>query len=205
VKTRYDVIVVGSGPGGATVARQLAMAGKEVLLLEKGKEHQNLGSYVGALSVLDRFGFFKSREGLTMLKVTTLGGATAIYSASAAMPPPWLKTKYGIDLEDYAQETCDELGVDVLPDEYLGEASKSIMEAGNRLGQEWEPMPKLLDVTRFRNGLSAGARTSLGLNYGERWTARDYVQQAVKAGATLLTGGIRNVVSGGSRRREEKR
>ena len=103
------------------------------------------------------------------------------------VPPPWLKTRYGIDLEPLAEETCEELGVGVLPDKYLGEASKAIMEAGNRLGQEWEPMPKLLDVSRFRNGLSAGARTSLGLNYGERWTAVEYVRQAVEAGATLLT------------------
>jgi len=187
MKTTYDVVVVGSGPGGATVARQLARAGRDVLLLEKGREHPNLGSYAGALSVLDRFGFYKSREGLTMLKVTALGGATVLYSASAAMPPPWLKTKYGIDLETYAEETAEELGVDILPEEYLGEASRAIMEAGNRLGQEWEPMPKFLDVSRFRNGLSAGARTSLGLNYGERWTAVEYVRQAVSAGATLLT------------------
>ncbi len=185
--TSYDVIVVGSGPGGATVSRQLARKGWKVLLLEKGREHRNPGTYRGVVSVLDRYGFYKSREGLTMLKVTALGGATTIYSASAAMPPPWLKTRYGIDLEPLAEETCEELGVGVLPDEYLGEASKAIMEAGNRLGQEWEPMPKLLDVSKFRDGRSAGARTSLGLNYGERWTAVEYVRQAVEAGATLLT------------------
>ena len=31
-----DVIIVGSGPGGATTARGLARAGKKVLLLERG-------------------------------------------------------------------------------------------------------------------------------------------------------------------------
>ncbi len=184
---KYDVIVVGSGPGGATVARQMARAGKSVLLLEKGKNHRNLGSYIGALSVLDRFGFFKSKEGLNMLKVTTTGGATMLYSGSAAMPPSWLKTKYNIDIEDYAHETCRELKVDVLPDQFLGEASKTVMAAGNRLGQEWEPMPKLLDAMKFRNGRDSGARTSLGLNHGERWTARDYIDQAVEAGATMIT------------------
>jgi len=187
MKDTFDVIVVGSGPGGATVARQMAQAGKEVLLLEKGKNHKNLGSYIGALSMLDRMGFYKSKEGLNMLKATTTGGATMVYSGSAAMPPPWLKTRYKIDLEGYASEICKELKVNILPEKYLGEASRRIMEAGNRLNQEWEPMPKLLDVTKFKNGQSSAARTSLGLNYGERWTARDYINDAVEAGVVLMT------------------
>jgi choline dehydrogenase-like flavoprotein len=32
----YDAIIVGSGPGGATVARQLARRGWRVLVLEQG-------------------------------------------------------------------------------------------------------------------------------------------------------------------------
>lgn len=187
MKQNYDAIVIGSGPGGATVARQMARGGKSVLLLEKGNNKKCTGSYINALRMFDRFGFFKSREGLTMLKATTTGGATMVYSGSAALPPAWLKTKYNIDLDEYAEETNRELKVDVLPDHLLGDASKQVMAAGNRLGQVWEPMPKLLDITKFRNGKSSGARTSLGLNYGERWTAREFVRQAVEAGATLLT------------------
>ena len=33
-KKQRDVIVVGSGPGGATLARELARGGKDVILLE---------------------------------------------------------------------------------------------------------------------------------------------------------------------------
>jgi choline dehydrogenase-like flavoprotein len=32
----YDVIVVGSGPGGASLAHRLAPTGKKILLLERG-------------------------------------------------------------------------------------------------------------------------------------------------------------------------
>ena len=34
--TRYDVIIVGSGPGGATMAWRLAQTGKRILLIERG-------------------------------------------------------------------------------------------------------------------------------------------------------------------------
>lgn len=189
--TDYDIIVVGTGPGGATVARGLARAGKKVLLLEKGKDHQNLGSYSGAVSMLDRCGFFRSKEGLSMLKVTTVGGATMLYSGSAALPPPWLKTKYHIDLDAYASDIRHELHVDVLPPAYLGDASKAVMDAGNRIGQQWEPMPKFIDIKKVLNGETrgriSGARTSLGENFGERWTARAYVKEAQAAGAVLIT------------------
>ena len=34
---RYDVIIIGSGPGGGTMAWRLAQTGKRILLLERGE------------------------------------------------------------------------------------------------------------------------------------------------------------------------
>ena len=34
--SHYDVIVIGSGPGGASLAQKLASTGKRILLLERG-------------------------------------------------------------------------------------------------------------------------------------------------------------------------
>ena len=36
MQTRYDVIVIGSGPGGAALAQRLAPSGKRILILERG-------------------------------------------------------------------------------------------------------------------------------------------------------------------------
>ncbi|BCS98991.1 ferredoxin [Desulfoluna limicola] len=187
MQNTYDAIVVGSGPGGATVARGLAMAGKEVLLLEKGKDHQNLGTYAGALSIVEKAGFFKSREGVAMLMASSTGGATTVYSGSAAMPPPWLKDRYGIDLGEYADQTWKELNVAPLPDFLLGDASKRIMNSANRLGYDWNPTPKLFDLEKVKTGCRCGAATSLGCACGAKWTAREYIHDAVGHGAELIT------------------
>jgi choline dehydrogenase-like flavoprotein len=32
----YDIVIIGSGPGGGTLARHLAPSGKSILLLEPG-------------------------------------------------------------------------------------------------------------------------------------------------------------------------
>ena len=49
--------MVGSGPGGATVAREMARKGKKVLLLERGIDYRPksyYGTYLGALIYSDR-------------------------------------------------------------------------------------------------------------------------------------------------------
>ena len=45
IRKKADVAIVGSGPGGASVARHLAQAGKKVLLMEKGRDHQWIGNH----------------------------------------------------------------------------------------------------------------------------------------------------------------
>ena len=36
-KQHYDIIIIGTGAGGGTVAHQLAPTGKKVLILERGE------------------------------------------------------------------------------------------------------------------------------------------------------------------------
>src|ERR671910_328182 len=87
---RSDVIVVGSGPGGATVARELARAGKRVLLLERGQDHRPrsyYGTYLGALLYTDRGSLLFTEEGLNIVRPMMVGGATSMYCGCAATPP----------------------------------------------------------------------------------------------------------------------
>lgn len=83
--------------GGATLARQLARAGKKVLLLERGIDYRSqpyYGTYLGALIYADRMSLLFTEEGLNIIRPLMVGGATSMYCGCAAPPPAWLKTKY---------------------------------------------------------------------------------------------------------------
>ena len=70
IKLSADVIVVGTGPGGATVARELIRAGKSVLILERGYDHRNkfyYGTYLGALRYSERMSLLFTEEGLNII------------------------------------------------------------------------------------------------------------------------------------------
>src|SRR5512139_2324045 len=109
-----DVVVVGSGPGGASVARELVRRGRRVLLLERGIDERRrfyYGTYLGALLYTDRASLLFTEEGLNIVRPLMLGGATGMYCACAAPPPAWMKARYGLDLDAETAEAEAELRV----------------------------------------------------------------------------------------------
>ncbi|MBI4516648.1 MAG: GMC family oxidoreductase [Deltaproteobacteria bacterium] len=189
VKKQTEVVVVGSGPGGATAARQLARAGKKVILLERGQDYRRkayYGTYVGALTYADRHTLLFTKEGLNVIRPLMLGGATSMYCGSAARPPAWVKERYGIDLDAYIDETIAEIGIAPLAPAERGKASTRIAEAALALGYQWEPLMKFIRPARSSH-FSCGAKCMLGCRCGAKWNAAEWVDQAVAAGCELMT------------------
>ncbi|MCZ6530969.1 MAG: GMC family oxidoreductase N-terminal domain-containing protein [Chloroflexi bacterium] len=189
VSFRADVVVVGSGPGGATLTRELARAGKKVLLLERGTDQRRrayYGTYLGALLYTDRGSLLFSEEGLNIIRPLMLGGATSMFCGCAAVPPPWLKAKYGIDLDDETAETIDELDIQPLPEELRGRASTRIAQIGISMGQDWRPMPVFKRPGRVQQ-FDCGAKCMLGCRCGAKWNAAEFVDEATTIGAELRT------------------
>jgi choline dehydrogenase-like flavoprotein len=113
-----DVAVIGSGPGGATVARQLARAGKKVVLLEWGRDWRNspfYGTHTGCLMYTDKMGMLLTKERLNIVRGIMTGGSSNLYCGTASRPPAWLRDKYGVNIDAEVSETIDELKIAPLP------------------------------------------------------------------------------------------
>jgi len=181
----YDALVVGTGPGGASVALRLAKAGKKVAILERGSRVTRPGTIIGALAGSDIPSMIPTLTSPSFLRGIALGGTTLLYCGTAASPPKWMKTKFGIDLEGYADETIEELGLKPLPEEKLGLAARRIMNAANDLGYHWEPLRKFIRPKAAKKGFCTGSSCMMGCACGAKWNASEYVDEAVKLGADL--------------------
>ena len=178
-----DAVVVGTGPGGATVGRELTKAGKRVVFVDRGPQPKRIGNHVSLLKYVDRAGFVYSEEGLNVVRALAIGGSTLVYTGTATRPPAWLKEKYGVDLEYEVNEAEEELKVNTLPDRLLGSSSLRLMSSANDLGYDWEPFKKFIDPDKCKEGCSD---CILGCKLGAKWTAKNYVTEAVEQGATLM-------------------
>ncbi len=190
LKKHAEYVIVGSGPGGATAARELAKAGKKVILLERGQDHRGrwyYGTHLGCLLYCDKMGMLMSEEGLQIVRGIMTGGSTNLFCGCASPPPAWLKRKYKISMDALVDQTTEELNIAPLPRPLWGRATQRVQEAAGELGWNWEPQPKFMNVARGEP-FDCGAKCMLGCRCGAKWTANEYVDEAVRDGCELLTG-----------------
>jgi GMC oxidoreductase/NAD(P)-binding Rossmann-like domain len=170
----FDVIVVGSGPGGSTIARELSKRKKKVLILERGASSRIKEGGLPSRSMLNSVSL---GEHLTTATAFTTGGTTVIYFAVSGHPPLDAFRSLGIDLSQELEDAKRELPLSVLPDELLGAQARKVRASALELGYPWQGNPMLIDQSKCGSSYSSAAK----------WNAQSYLQQAVDYGATLLT------------------
>jgi len=180
----YRNIVVGSGPGGATVARELAGNGRKVLIVEYGPRFNKTGflktakkAYLGR----DKQPI-SSDGGVWIGRGRVLGGSSYVAMGNAVTPPARILKEWGLDLTHEIAEARTEMRVTLMPQEMIGPGTRAINRGAAKLGWEMKPTPKCVDFSRCKGcGLCM-----FGCPTGAKWTALEYIEEAEKQGAELL-------------------
>jgi choline dehydrogenase-like flavoprotein len=173
-QNRYDSIVVGSGAAGGTLARELALRGQRILVLEKGGGEPDPDSRIEPRGKAD-FKFIG--RGVPVARGIGVGGTTMMFYNTMWCPPLDYFRSHGIELAAELEEVRKELPIGPLSDELLGPVARRIMESARQLGYEWEKLDKAIFQDRCRPGRYP---------YRARWNARHSLREAVRNGAEVL-------------------
>jgi choline dehydrogenase-like flavoprotein len=191
-----DVVIVGSGAGGAAAAAQLAEAGLDVIVLESGG-HFNRDNYprepIEAVTSLYREAGLTVAEGRPPIPVPVaraVGGTTVINSGTCFRAPEpvldaWAR-EHGIawanDLDSEYSEAEEFLRVKPLDPERMGRNGQLAMEGSRALGASGGPISRnagdCVQCSSCPFGCTIDAKRGMHVSY---------LPRAVAAGARVRT------------------
>lgn len=195
-----DVVVVGSGAGGAFAARALARAGLDTVIVEEGERWT--AERIRATHPLDRFAQIYRDGGTTMafgrptfpLPLGRAIGGTTVINSGTCYPPPtpvaraWHE-RHGLalaDLELLGPRVADvEATIEVAPApmEVLGRNGELALEGAAALG--WEAAP----LRRNAPGCRGACQCAIGCpNNAKGGVHLNALPQAGEAGARIVSG-----------------
>jgi choline dehydrogenase-like flavoprotein len=183
---KYDYIIVGSGAGGATLAKELSAKGKTVAVLEKGKRENKLGGFfdcyryydVNRITVMPP----KSKEGVIVWRSFMAGGPTVVCCGNGVRCLEKELAEFGIYLEEEFKEAEEEMQITPYDIRRLSSGGEKILEASTELGYKMEAMPKFIDPKKCRRC----GNCQYGCAYGAKWTAVEFLDEAEKNGADIF-------------------
>lgn len=184
--SEYEFLIVGSGAGGATLARELSKKGRQVLVVERGKPETKVGTVRDTLRYYDLNKMTrmprKSREGTILYRAFMEGGATAVSCGNGVRCLEKELAEFSINLSHEFAEVEQELNIHPIDERLLSEGSLQIKQAAEELGYKMEHIPKFIDPEKCRkDGVCVWGCAS-----GARWSALDYLREAQADGAKVL-------------------
>ena len=189
-------IVVGTGAGGATAARELAKNGYEVEIMEAGKEFKPLRGILSIGGPLRKIGLLgnektitrlfppmdtiRSANDLVLVRGLTTGGSTVLSCGNMVRAEHGLK-EIGLDLTPEFEEIEKNIGITDFPRERWQQVTKDMFDSAEKLGLDPKSTPKAVNSVKC---VSCGY-CELGCSTGARWDSRRFLDDAIQNGAHL--------------------
>jgi len=188
MKKQYEYIIVGAGVGGAMLARELSLQGAEVMILERGWRHENIGTTLASTRYYDVNSLTKmptrSKEGVILWRTFMAGGSSMVSCGNATPCLERQLAQLGVDLEADIDTVMKELPISLTDEALLSEGSRCLQDSAAELGYEMKRMPKFL---RTELCIRCG-RCTLGCEYGARWSALELLDEAITCGSQVMYG-----------------
>lgn len=166
-------IIIGTGAGGAIIARELAKNDLPVTIIEKGP-------YIESKDAFEYYD--KYNDSVDLLTTTCIGGATIVSMSNMVRALDEELLDYDIDLTQAYEEVEKIIGVHQLDDSHIGKGTQMFLDAGHDLGLNTLKMPKGI---REEDCIQCG-KCAFGCPSDAKWSGKDFVDEAVEAGATLI-------------------
>ena len=197
VEVRCQVVVIGSGAGGAVVACELAERGVDVVIVEAGRppDVEQMGRDPGhVLRTMYQDGATTLAYGRPSIPVPlgkTVGGTTTINSATCFRTPDSVLDRWeheGLVFDRAHLSSCfdrveERIQVQEVPEHLLGGSSHVIARGAAALGLEHGPLSRNIDGCRQSASCAFGCPRN-----AKQSTNITYVPWALEAGARLYSG-----------------
>jgi choline dehydrogenase-like flavoprotein len=205
-----DAVVVGSGPGGAVAAYELARAGLRVVLVEEGPPFTPADFQLdGALSMARtmREGGLRTTRGTLMptMQAICLGGGSLVNSAICVRAPEFVLDRWceefqlrrttRADLDPHYDAVAEFLGIAPTPEAVLGRRNLLFRRGCEKLGYASEPIQRNVRGCRGSGECFTGCRSR-----AKQSMDVSYVPAALRAGVRVLTSARVERVLGDGRR-----
>ncbi|MFT7518645.1 MAG: choline dehydrogenase-like flavoprotein [Kiritimatiellia bacterium] len=194
-----EVVVVGTGAGGAAVAARLAELGVAVLIIEEGQYHRRSAHSGPPLDRMRRFwrdggiSFSVGRPPISIPLGKMVGGTTAINSGTCFRTPDavlreWRDAGFSADFSPSSMarlfdEVETELQVEPAGAAHLGHIGEVVAAGAEAMGLEHGPLPRNAPGCDGQGTCILGCPTE-----ARRSTNVSYVPRALQAGAEVITG-----------------
>ncbi|MBI2061109.1 MAG: GMC family oxidoreductase N-terminal domain-containing protein [Nitrospirae bacterium] len=194
-----DVVVVGTGAGGAVAAKELAEKGFAVIMLEEGryftrKDFSRRAWDMTSLLYRDKGATFAIGNAVIPIPMgKTVGGSTTINTGTCWRTPPWVLEHWVKDLGladlcmnrmiPHFERVEQAIGAEPADMKYVGQVGNIIARGCDALGYSHLPLkrnaPECDGAGVCNFGCPTDARRSMNISY---------VPMALQSGAVLYTG-----------------
>ena len=199
---KVDVVIVGSGSGGAVMARELARDGRSVLVIEEGGHY--LPSEYGAMSPSNSIRRMAREAGLavavgrgdtpliSVLSGKCVGGSSVLTGGVCFRIPDDVLHEWSTDLgltdltpeklAPYFEEVERTIHVETVPEEMRSRSSQLFVEGAAKMGIQMK------SLRRNTQGCHGAARCNFGCPHGAKMSVDlSFLPDAYEHGARLLS------------------